>query len=86
MLSKFIQQLRKKNNLTQEFLASEIGISRPTYVQIERGERDLTITEAQKMAAIFGMSLNDLLSGNKKEIKVDFEREKKVKKSAEPEI
>ncbi|MBU4368757.1 SocA family protein, partial [Patescibacteria group bacterium] len=47
---------------------------------------DLTITEAQKMAAIFGMSLNDLLSGNKKEIKVDFEREKKVKKSAEPEI
>lgn len=86
MLSKFIQQLRKKNNLTQEFLALELGISRPTYVQIERGERDLTITEAQKMAAIFGMSLNDLLSGNKKEIKVDFEREKKVKKSAEPEI
>ncbi|PIV10506.1 MAG: XRE family transcriptional regulator, partial [Candidatus Portnoybacteria bacterium CG03_land_8_20_14_0_80_41_10] len=46
MLSKFIQQLRKKHNLTQEFLASEIGVSRPTYMQIEQGERDLTITEA----------------------------------------
>ena len=39
MLSKFIQQLRKKNNLTQEFLAAKIGVSRPTYMQIEQGER-----------------------------------------------
>jgi len=56
MLSKFIQQLRKKNNLTQEFLASELGISRPTYMQIEQGERDLTITEAEKLASIFAIS------------------------------
>ena len=85
MLSKFIQQLRKKNNLTQEFLASELGISRPTYVQIEQGERDLTITEAKKFAAIFSMSLDDLLSGNKKEVEVDFEEEKSKKKT-EPEM
>lgn len=85
MLSKFIQQLRKKNNLTQEFLASELDISRPTYVQIEQGRRDLTITEAQKLAGIFSMSLEDLLSGNKKEVEIDFE-EGKSKKTAEPEM
>jgi len=85
MLSKFIQQLRKKNNLTQEFLASELGISRPTYVQIEQGKRDLTITEAQKLAGIFSMSLEDLLRGKKKEFEVDFGKEK-TKKTAEPEM
>ncbi|PIZ69469.1 MAG: XRE family transcriptional regulator, partial [Candidatus Portnoybacteria bacterium CG_4_10_14_0_2_um_filter_44_20] len=42
MLGKFILEQRKKHSLTQEFLASEIGVSRPTYVQIEQGERDLT--------------------------------------------
>ena len=85
MLSKFIQQLRKKNNLTQEFLASELDISRPTYVQIEQGERDLTITEAKKLAAIFSMSLDDLLSGNKKEVEIDFEEEKS-EKTTKPEM
>jgi len=85
MLSKFIQQLRKKNNLTQEFLASKIGVSRPTYVQVEQGERDLTIPEAQKLASVFGMSLGDLLSGNKKEFEVDFGKEK-TKKTAESEM
>ena len=85
MLGKFILQQRKKFDLTQDFLASKLGISRPTYVQIEQGKRDLTITEAQKLAGIFSMSLEDLLSGNKKEVEIDFE-EGKSKKTAEPEM
>lgn len=63
MLSTFIQQLRKKHNLTQEFLASKLEISRPTYMQIERGERDLTITEARRLADIFGIQFDDFLRG-----------------------
>ena len=63
MLSKFIQQLRKKHGLTQEFLASKIGVSRPTYMQIEQGERDLTITEAQKLARVFDIPFEDFLQG-----------------------
>jgi len=85
MLSKFMQQLRKKNNLTQEFLASELCISRPTYIQIERGERDLTITEARKLSDIFGMSLDDLLNEKEKEVEVDLEGEKS-RKIIEPEV
>lgn len=57
-------------------MASELGISRPTYIQIEQDKRDLTITEAKKLSAIFSMSLEDFLSGNKKEVEVDFEEEK----------
>jgi len=85
MLGNFIFKQRKKNNLTQEFLASKIGVSRPTYVQVEQDERDLTISEAQKMASVFNMSLEELLSGNKKEIEIDF-GEGKNKKTVKPEM
>ena len=62
MLAKFIQQQRKKHGMTQEYLASKLRISRPTYMQIERGERDLTVTEARKLAAIFDMPIESFLA------------------------
>lgn len=80
MVSRFVKQLRKKNNLSQEFLASELGISRPTYAQIEQGERDLTITEVKKLAAIFGIAVEDFLSGRLAEHKVILEKKKTDKK------
>lgn len=61
---KFIQQQRTKQSMTQACLASELGISRPTYLQIERGDRELTISEARKLAAIFDMPLENFLAGN----------------------
>jgi transcriptional regulator with XRE-family HTH domain len=79
MLGDFILEQRKKNNLTQEFLASKIGVSRPTYVQVEQDERELTISEAQKLASVFNMSLEELLSASQKEIEVDFGEDKKEK-------
>lgn len=86
-LSKFIQQLRKKNNLTQEFLASEIGVSRPTYMQIEQGERDLTITEAQKLAEIFNIPFNLFLQGKEgPKVIVEIKGGKKQPKKEESEI
>ncbi len=87
MLSKFIQQLRKKNNLTQEFLATELGISRPTYAQIEQGERDLTITEARKLAEIFDILFENFLE-EKEDTKtvIKFEDKKKQIREAEKEI
>ena len=61
MFGKFIQQQREKHGMTQAYLALKLGISRPTYVQIERGKRDLTVNEAKKLAAIFGMRLDPFL-------------------------
>ncbi|TSC94127.1 MAG: Uncharacterized protein CEN91_31 [Candidatus Berkelbacteria bacterium Licking1014_85] len=86
MLGKFILEQRKKHNLTQGFLASEIGISRPTYMQIERGERDLTITEAKKLASIFGISFQDFLAGKSSERRVILEKEKQNKEVPESEM
>jgi len=87
MLSKFIQQLRKKNNLTQEFLASKIGVSRPTYMQIEQGERDITITEAQKFAEIFGIPFDIFLQGKEgAKVIIEVKSSKRQVKKEEPEI
>jgi transcriptional regulator with XRE-family HTH domain len=63
MLGKFIQQQRARRNMTQGYLASELGLSRPTYIQIEHGKRELTVTEAKKLAAIFDLALDDFLDG-----------------------
>lgn len=75
MLGDFIFKQRKKNSLTQEYLASKIGVSRPTYIQVEQGERDLTITEAKKLADVFDISLDDLLNESNKDIKISLEKE-----------
>ena len=88
-----IKKLRLQNDFSQSFMADKLSMSRPTYMQIEKGGRELTISEAQKLASIFGMTLKDLLNGDKKEIKVDFElvrrtgeKEKKSKESVKPEV
>ncbi len=61
MLSEFIQQLRKERGMTQEHVASRLGFSRPTYVQVEAGSRDLTIPEASKLAEVLGISMDSFL-------------------------
>lgn len=78
MLAKFIQKQRKKRNLTQESLASVLGISRPTYMQIEQGKRDLTITEAKKLAELFDIPLESFLrekEGAKPIVKIEGKKE-----------
>ncbi len=87
MLGKFILEQRKKHGLTQEFLASQIGVSRPTYVQVEQGERDVTVTEAKKLAMVFDISFENFLEG-KEDAKtvVKIEGKKKQKQEAKDEI
>src|SRR3989344_5378574 len=62
-LYKKLKSLREQKRFSQERLADELNISRPTYMQIEKGERELTISEARKLASIFDMSLEDFLAG-----------------------
>lgn len=59
-----LKALREQNHFSQEQLADVLGISRPTYMQIEKGERELTISEARKIASIFSLSLESFLDNN----------------------
>ena len=76
-LYKKIKLLREENGFSQEYIARELGMSRPTYMQIERGARELTISEARKLSSIFSMRLENLLVSEKAtKTKIVLEKEK----------
>lgn len=74
MLNKFIRSQRTKRNMTQQYLASELGVSRPTYMQIERGKRELAISEAKKLATVFDVPFHDFLAGKEPKRSVSFDK------------
>jgi transcriptional regulator with XRE-family HTH domain len=85
MFGDFIKEQRTKRGMSQEYIASELNISRPTYLQVERGLRELTMSEARKMAEIFNIQLEDFL--DEKELKQDVILERtSIKESNDLEI
>lgn len=81
MLNKFIKKQRIKKDFSQEYLASQLDISRPTYMQIENGNREITVSEAKKLASIFDLPLVDFLEEKDKKYKIVFEKEKEEEKN-----
>ncbi len=83
-MAMFLRNMRKNRELTQGFLAKKLGISRPTYAQIENGERDMSVKEAQKLAEVFELSLEDFLAGKERVApRVRLAKKKKKKKKKE---
>ncbi len=60
-ISENIRTIREMKHLTRKFVAYEMEMSISGYGKIERGEIDLTVSKLTKIAAILGVSLNDLL-------------------------
>lgn len=58
-----IKEFRLKNNLSQEYIAKAIGVSRPTYTAIEVGKQQLSADEAKKLSSLFAIGVDELLSG-----------------------
>ena len=56
-----LKELRKEKKLTQEELASEIGVSKITILRCENGERQIKPDKAQTLADYFGVSVGYLL-------------------------
>lgn len=59
MLGQFIEQKRADLGLTREYLAAQLGVSRPQYRKIESGTRELTLAEAERLAGELGLTLAD---------------------------
>ncbi|MFA6036549.1 MAG: type II toxin-antitoxin system antitoxin SocA domain-containing protein [Legionellales bacterium] len=76
MLAAFIKQLREKHQMTQEQVAEQLGMVRQTYMQLERAERALTVPEAEKLAQLFDMSLDDFLNQRQTEVLVNVQKMK----------
>lgn len=56
-----IAKIRKVQGLTQDNLASYLGVSRVQISHYERGAREISVTELNKLSDLFGVELSDLL-------------------------
>ena len=85
-LYKRIKNLREQRGLSQEFMAGKLSLSRQTYIQIEKGEREINLSEAQKIADLFKLSFEELISGQSPvSSRVELKKVKKIK-TQEPEV
>ncbi|MBS6646613.1 MAG: helix-turn-helix transcriptional regulator [Clostridiaceae bacterium] len=55
-----IQELRKQNKVTQEELASALGVTRQTIISLENGKYNASLQLAFKIARFFKMSIEDI--------------------------
>ncbi len=61
--SKIIKKLRLDLKLSQQQVADNLNIARTSYISIEQGKRELTLSEATKIADMFGIEIEDLETG-----------------------
>ncbi len=73
-LNEFIKSLREKRGMSQQEIADKLEMSRPSYIAVEQGKKELSLSEAQKIADIFGISLKDMEAG----IVPDYEKYKEM--------
>lgn len=59
----FVTSLRKGKGISQSKIAEVIGISRTSYIDVEKGKRELNVSELEKLASFFGVSTEQILSG-----------------------
>ena len=55
-----IQELRKQNKVTQEELASALGVTRQTIISLETGKYNASLQLAFKIARFFEKSIEDI--------------------------
>ena len=70
---KKLRELRLKNKFTNQFMADELGISKPFYCQIEHGQKRLSYNIAVKISKIFNLKPDDLFYEKFNNKKVDSE-------------
>lgn len=55
-----IQELRKKNKLSQEELATAVGVTRQTISSLENGKYLASLPLAHKIAVYFNMTIEEI--------------------------
>lgn len=60
---KFLEKLRSSLDLSQSDVAIRLSISRPTYTLIEKGEKDLTLNQAQILSGLYNVPIDAIRTG-----------------------
>jgi transcriptional regulator with XRE-family HTH domain len=64
-MNSYLKKLLINHNISHEKLAEVFGISRPTAAKIVNGEKEMTITELRKLAALLSISVGEVLGEQK---------------------
>lgn len=75
-IGKFIQQLRKENNITQEQLGEKLFLNSRSISKWERGENLPDIENIKKLSEIFEVSQEEIMNGERKKSKKEIRKEK----------
>lgn len=62
--SKNLKKFRLEKGLSQEDLADECGLHRTYVSSVERGERNITVDNMEKLAIALGVDLRELIRPN----------------------
>lgn len=57
-----IKYIREEKSFLQKDVAEHIGVDKSTYSKIEKGTRELTVKELQKVAELFNLSIDQIVS------------------------
>lgn len=58
-----LRTARKYLNLSQEFVATQIGLSRTAITAIELGQRNISSEELKKISELYGVTFDELIYG-----------------------
>ena len=60
-ISNNITKARQARGYSQEQVARAIGVSRPTYINIEAGKKELTVSQAETLSSVLRVGIDDIL-------------------------
>ncbi len=81
-----LQELRKSHGYSQEALSEKLGVSRQAVSKWERGESSPDTDNLIALADIYGITLDDILNGEKEMHNVKSAEKKEKKNSLYPDL
>ncbi len=79
-----LKLLRDKKDFSQQEVARQVKLSRPSYLLVEKGEKELTLSQAKIISDLYGITLDSLIKGIPAE-KFEVEIKETSKQSLEKE-
>lgn len=69
-IPEILYQLRTKHKYSQENVALELGVDYTTYARYEAGKTEIKASQAQKLAELYGLSIDEFYHYGSKNTKV----------------
>lgn len=70
----FLKEQRGKKSMSQAQVSENLGMSRTSYIAVEQGTRELTVSEAAQVSKLFEMDIADILPNGVKRNNKKYEQ------------